>query len=82
MNKSSLRLGGIIVSYILKILMIIFLIISIWKLHWIWIFGCILALIVSFVPTILKRNYQITLPIILDILISPFLFAQVVDTQI
>lgn len=70
MDKSSLRLGGIILSYILKIIMIIFLIISIWKLHWIWIFGSILALIVSFIPTILKRNYQITLPLALDILIT------------
>jgi hypothetical protein len=50
--------------------MIIFLFISIWKLFWIWIFGCILALIVSFIPTILKRNYQITLPLVLEILIT------------
>ena len=70
MDKSSLRLGGIILSYFLKIIMIIFLIISIWKLHWIWIFGSILAIIVSFIPTILKRNYQITLPLALDILIT------------
>jgi hypothetical protein len=70
MNKSSLRSGGVILSYILKIIMIIFLIISIWKLHWVWIFGCILALIVSLIPTILKRNYQITLPLVLEILVT------------
>jgi hypothetical protein len=70
MIKSNLRTGGVILSYILKLIMIIFLIISIWKLHWIWIFGCILALIVSLIPTILKRNYQITLPLVLDILIT------------
>jgi len=70
MEKSSLKTGGIILSYILKIIMIIFLFISIWKVHWVWIFGCILALFVSFIPTILKRNYQITLPSVLDILIT------------
>jgi hypothetical protein len=70
MNRTKLRLWGIILSYTLKIFMIIFLVISIWKLHWIWIFGCILAIIISLVPTILKRNYQITLPLILDILIT------------
>jgi len=70
MNKSSLHIGGIILSYILKIIMIIFLIISIWKLHWVWIFGCTLAIIVSLVPTILKRNYQITLPPVLEILVT------------
>jgi hypothetical protein len=70
MNKSRLRTWGVILSYILKIVIIIFLIISIWRQHWIWIFGCILSLIVSFVPTILKRNYKITLPLVLDILIT------------
>jgi len=70
MNKSYLRTGGIILSYILKVIMIIFLIISIWKVHLVWIFGCILALIVSLIPTILKRNYQITLPLVLEILIT------------
>jgi hypothetical protein len=70
MKKNKLKLGEIILSYALKIVMFIFLFISIWKLHWEWIFGCILAIIVSFIPTILKRNYQITLPIVLDILIT------------
>ena len=70
MKKFTLRLGGIVLSYILKVVMVIFLFISIWKLHWIWIFGCILAIIVSLVPTILKRNYQITLPLILEILVT------------
>jgi hypothetical protein len=50
--------------------MVIFLIISIYNQHWIWIFGCTLALIVSSIPTILKRNYQITLPLVLEILIT------------
>ena len=70
MNKSSLRFGGIILSYLLKIIIVIFLIISVYNKHWIWIFGSALALIVSLVPSILKRNYQITLPLILDILIT------------
>jgi len=77
MKKSDLKLGGIILSYILKIVMIIFLIISIRKLHWIWIFGSILAIIVSLIPTILKRNYQITLPIVLEILVTVALILHV-----
>ena len=70
MDVSRLRFGGIVLSYMLKLIMFIFLIISIFKLHWIWIFGCILALIVGFVPTIIKRNYQITLPLVLEILVA------------
>jgi len=77
MKKSNLKTWGVALSYILRIIMIIFLIISIWKLHWIWIFGCILALIVSLIPTILKRNYQITLPLVLDILITVALILHV-----
>ena len=67
MDNSDLRFGGVVLSYFLKIVMVIFLIISIYNQHWVWIFGCILALIVSLVPTILKRNYQITLPLVLEI---------------
>lgn len=70
MNKSKLKIFGVIFSYILKIIMFILLIISVWEFNLIWIFGCILALIVSLIPSILKRNYQITLPIVLDILIT------------
>jgi hypothetical protein len=77
MDNSDLRFGGVILSYFLKIIMVIFLIISIYTQHWIWIFGCILALIVSSVPTILKRNYQITLPLVLEILITVALILHV-----
>ena len=70
MKKSSLKIGGVILSYTLKFLMFILLVISIWRTHWIWIFGSSLGLIVCFIPTILKRNYQIHLPIILEILIT------------
>ena len=70
MKKESLRFGGVVLSYLLKLVMIIFLLISIWKGNWVWIFGCILAIIVSSIPTLLKRNYQITLPLVLEILIT------------
>lgn len=70
MNKFSLRFGGVILSYFLKIIIVIFLIISIYNKHWIWIFGSSLALIVSLIPSVLKRNYQITLPLVLEIFIT------------
>lgn len=70
MNKSFYQTGGVIFSYLMKTLIVILLVISILKNHWVWIFGCILALIVSLIPTILKRNYQITLPLILDVFIT------------
>ncbi len=70
MNKNIIKIGEVLLSYSLKTLMIILLIISIYNKHPEWIFGTSLGIIVSFIPTILKRNYQITLPISLDILIT------------
>jgi hypothetical protein len=70
MKKNMLKTGGVLLSYFLKSLMIILLIISILNKHLEWIFGTSLGIIVSLVPTILKRNYEITLPLILDILIT------------
>jgi hypothetical protein len=77
MEKNIIHLSGIILSYFLKILMIILLIISIINAQLEWIFGCSLGLILSFIPTILKKNYKIHLPLILDILITLALFLHI-----
>jgi uncharacterized membrane protein YjdF len=69
MNKSRINKIGIIISYILKIIIIALLVISIYNMHIEWILGTSLGLIVSLIPTILKRNYQITLPLFLELLI-------------
>ncbi|MEF8879986.1 MAG: hypothetical protein V5A64_06315 [Candidatus Thermoplasmatota archaeon] len=70
MDRSAYKTWGVILSYFFKTLLIILLIISIYKTHWEWIFGASVGLIVSFVPAILKRNYQMTLPLFLDLLIA------------
>jgi hypothetical protein len=77
MRKNIFHLGGIILSYFLKILMIILLIISIFNAQLEWIFGCSLGLFLSLIPTILKNNYKIHLPLILDILITLALFLHI-----
>jgi hypothetical protein len=66
-----------IASYILRILSILLLIVSILRMDWIWVFACSMAIVVSFVPTILKRDYQITLPWILDLLLASALLLHV-----
>ena len=70
MKKVKIDKLGIFLSYFLKLVMISLIIISIYKSHWVWLFGSILALAVSLIPTILKKNYEITLPLALDLLIS------------
>lgn len=53
------------------------LVISIITVQLEWIFGCSFGLFLSFIPTILKKNYKIHLPIILDILITLALFLHI-----
>ena len=77
MKKSIIHNSGIILSYFLKFLMFILLIISIITIQFEWIFGCSLGIILSFIPMILERNYRIHLPIVLDILITLALFLHI-----
>ena len=68
---------GVVISYILKIVMIILFFIAIFRDDWTWIFGCLIAIIISLIPSILKRNYKVTLPWILDLMITATLFVHV-----
>ncbi len=66
-----------IASYILRIVLIIFLAISIWRRDWLWTIGCAFVILVSFTPTILKKDFNITLPWVLDLMISIVIFLHV-----
>ena len=68
---------GIATSHVLKIIMAILLVIAIWKKDWLWVFGCILGILLSMVPSAFKRNYNITLPWVLDVLIASALFLHI-----
>lgn len=57
--------------------MVMLLIIAVWKKDWLWVFGCILGILLSMVPSALKRNYNITLPWVLDLLIALALFLHI-----
>ena len=77
MKKVKYNTLGIITSYILKLLIITLIILTIVEQQWVWLFGSILGLILSLVPSILKRNYQITLPLQLDLLITTSLLLHI-----
>jgi hypothetical protein len=63
--------------HILKIVIFILMIIAIWKNDWTGVFGCIIGIILSFIPSILHKNFNITLPWILDTLIAFALFLHI-----
>jgi hypothetical protein len=65
------------ISYTLRIVMVILLVIALWKRDWVYLFACILSIVISFLPTLLKRDYNITLPWELDLMIASALFLHI-----
>jgi len=78
MNKKNNYLKSNFFSlHILKIIMFILLVVAFWKNDWNGIFGCIIGIMLSFIPSILHKNFNITLPWILDTLIAFALFLHI-----
>ncbi len=68
---------GVAASYILKIVMVILFFIAIWKDNWTWAWGCLIAILITLVPSLLKRNFHVTLPWVLDFMITITLFVHI-----
>ena len=58
--KKSCR--NVLASYSLKIVLIVTFILAIWKGQWIWVIGGIAGIIIGFIPTLLKKDINVTLP--------------------
>lgn len=63
----------VIASYSLKIVLIVTFLLAIWKNQWIWVIGSIVGIILGFVPTLLKKDINVTLPWSIEILIAGIL---------
>ena len=73
-RKKNFRLSRhVIASYSMKIVLIVTLVLAIWKREWIWVFGCIIGIIIGFIPTLLKNDIKVTLPWSIEILIAGIL---------
>jgi hypothetical protein len=78
MNKQNNYLKSNFFSlHVLKIIMFILLFIAFLNNDWTGVFGCIIGIILSFIPSILHKNFNITLPWILDTLIAFALFLHI-----
>jgi hypothetical protein len=53
------------------------LIIAVWRRDWVYVVACVISIFISFIPTILKRDYHITLPWVFDLLIAAALFLHI-----
>ena len=77
MNKNNYLKSNFFSLHVLKIIMFVLLVIAFWKNDWTGVFGCIIGIILSFIPSILHKNFNITLPWILDTLIAFALFLHI-----
>jgi len=60
-------------SYSMKIVLIVTLILAVWKREWIWVLGCIVGILIGFIPSLLKHNLKVTLPWSIELLIAGIL---------
>ena len=77
MKNNMLHLSGVLLSYVLKFCMVMLLVLSVLNVQIGMVFACSLGLFLSFIPTILMKNFKINLPLILDILITLALFLHI-----
>ena len=62
MIKKKIDNKEIIASYSLQVVLVLTLIIALIKYEWIWVVGCIIAVFIGFIPSLLKKNIEVTLP--------------------
>jgi hypothetical protein len=62
----------------LKVGIVIAALIALVDGSYVWVFAGLFALVFSFIPTLLKRNYQISIPWVLELLIFLALFLHVI----
>ncbi|KAF5430469.1 hypothetical protein C5S36_12960 [Candidatus Methanophagaceae archaeon] len=69
---------GTVVSYILKAIIVTFFISAIWRNNWIIAFGCFAGIMFTILlPIVLKLKFNITLPWILDLMITVAFFIHI-----
>jgi len=69
---------GTVVSYILKAVIVIFFLSAIWQNDWIIAFGCFAGIMFTILlPIVLKLKFNITMPWILDLMITVAFFIHI-----
>jgi hypothetical protein len=66
----SFRSRCLSISFILRIIIVVSIILAVWKKDWAWVVGTSIGLFISFFPSILKKDVKLTLPWIFDFLIA------------
>ena len=74
MNKEKI---GVIISSILQLLILVFIIISVYNNKYLVVIGGILSLFITFLPSIIKRKFGIHLPLTLNLLIVISLYLHI-----
>ena len=60
----------LIASYSFQGVLLATLIIALWKSEWLWVAGCFVGFSIGFIPSLLHKNFKITLPWSIELLIA------------
>ena len=64
-------------TIILKIIMFFFAIIALLRKEYVWTIGIFFSLVLTTLPTMIKRDFNVKLPLILDISITVSIFLHI-----
>ena len=67
-----------LLSLILKIIMIIFAFVAFFRGEYVWTIGILFSVYLTLIPTIVKRDFNVKLPLILDISITLSIFLHII----
>lgn len=70
MQKRTIHVKHVIASYSMKIVILATLLLAIREQQWLWVLGSVIGIIIGFIPTLLKKDYHITLPWSIELLIA------------
>ena len=60
----------LIATYSLQLVLLATLFIALWKYEWIWVLGCLAGFLIGFIPQLLHKDIQFTLPWSIELLIA------------
>ena len=70
MQNTAEHMKKLVASYSMKIVILATLFFAIREQQWLWVLGCIIGILISLIPTLLKKDYHITLPWSIELLIA------------
>ena len=59
----------VLASYSMKIVLLVTIVIAIGQSEWLWVIGSVVGIVIGFIPSLIKKNVNVTLPWAIEFLI-------------